>query len=256
MPSQIGEFLALFPLSVLVWAGHMVVFHGAGLGFELCDRKGWLRRYKQRDRERLAYADILPRVLLNQTFVLLPAMWLCEKFGLAYTGPEHIGWAWAIAAIVLMTIGHDIVQYFAHRFLLHNPRFRWLGHGIHHSTGASKSITACYMSAPDFFLTIVCPYLVPLILIGGGTGDLGFQLLVAGLGAVGGLYEHSGYDFAAGIRQSAAAGQAPLLRLIPPSLVSSHAHGEHHRRSRVSFSDGFGSPGLCDAIFRTRWDLR
>jgi sterol desaturase/sphingolipid hydroxylase (fatty acid hydroxylase superfamily) len=256
MPFQFGLIPALLPLSVLVWAGHMLVFHAVGLGFELCDRKGWLRRYKVRDRERFAYLDFLPRVLINQTFILLPAMWLCERFGLAYTGSKHISLAWAIAAIVLMTIGHDIVQYMSHRFLLHNARFHWLGHGVHHSTGASKSITACYMSAPDFFLTIVCPYLVPLILIGGGTADSGFQLLVASLGAIGGLYEHSGYDFAAGIRQSLAAGTSSLLRLIPQSLISSHAHGEHHRRSRVSFSDGFGSPGLCDALFRTRWDLR
>jgi len=209
-----------------------------------------------RDREKFAYLDFLPRVLINQTFILLPAMWLCERFGLAYTGSAHIGLAWAVAAMVLMTIGHDIVQYFAHRFLLHNSRLRWLGHGLHHSTGASKSITACYMSAPDFFLTIVCPYLVPLVVIGGGTADLRFQLLVASLGAIGGLYEHSGYDFAVGIRQSLTAGKSSFLRLIPPSLLSSHAHGEHHRRSRVSFSDGFGSPGMCDAIFRTRWDMR
>jgi sterol desaturase/sphingolipid hydroxylase (fatty acid hydroxylase superfamily) len=256
MPLQIGQILTLLPLSAVVWVGHMLVFHSVGVAFELCDRKGWLRRYKVRDRERLAYLDYLPRVLFNQTFILLPAMWLCERLGLAYTGSKHIGLLWAVVVIVLMTIGHDIVQYFAHRFVMHSPRFRWLGHGLHHSTGASKSITACYMSAPDFFLEIVCPYLVPLIVIGGGTADLGFQLLVASLGALGGLYEHSGYDFAPGIRRSLAAKTSPLLRLIPSSLISSHAHGEHHRRSRVSFSDGFGSPGLCDAIFRTRWDMR
>ena len=72
------------------------------------------------------------------------------------------------------------------------------------------------------------------------------------LGAVGGLYEHSGFDFAAGLK----AVPQRWLSHIPASLLSSHAHGEHHRRSRVSFSDGFGSPGLCDLIFRTRWDLR
>jgi len=38
-------------------------------------------------------------------------------------------------------------------------------------------------------------------------------------------------------------------------LVSSHAHGEHHRVGDVSFSDGFGSPGICDTLFATRWDL-
>jgi sterol desaturase/sphingolipid hydroxylase (fatty acid hydroxylase superfamily) len=247
---------SVVPLSVLVWAGHMVVFHGVGLGFEWADRTGALRRYKVRERENGAYSDYLPRVLLNQTFVLLPAMWLCERLGLAFTGPQHIGWAFAILAIVLMTIGHDIVQYATHRWLLHDTRFHWLGHRLHHSTGASKSISACYMSAPDFFLEIVCPYLLPLILIGGGTADLGFQVLVAGLGAIGGLYEHSGYDFAAGIPQSADVGHKSVLRLVPVFLISSHAHGEHHRRYCVSFSDGFGSPGLCDRIFRTRWDLR
>lgn len=246
----------MLPLSVLVWAGHMLVFHSVGLGFEWCDRTGALRRYKLRDRENGAYRDYLPRVLFNQTFVLLPAMWLCERLGLAFTGPQRIGLGFAVLAIVLMTVGHDVVQYAAHRCLLHNPRFRWLGHRLHHSTGASKSISACFMTAPDFFLTIVCPYLVPLILIGGGTADLDFQLLVAALGAVGGLYEHSGYDFAARLRTSAAAGSNSILRLIPASLISSHAHGEHHRRFHVSFSDGFGSPGLCDTIFRTRWDLR
>jgi hypothetical protein len=107
------------------------------------------------------------------------------------------------------------------------------------------------MSAPDFFLTIVAPYLLPLILIGGGTANVPFQLLVACLGAVGGLYEHSGYDFV-----SALGVPGRRIALIPSSLISSHAHGEHHRRSRVSFSDGFGSPGLCDLVFRTRWDLR
>jgi sterol desaturase/sphingolipid hydroxylase (fatty acid hydroxylase superfamily) len=243
------------PLSVLVWAGHMVVFHTVGLAFEWSDRSGALRRFKLRKRDRLGYLDFLPRVLFNQTFVLLPAMVICEELGIAFVGAPRIGLGFAAIAVPLMTIGHDIVQYGAHRFLLHNRCFHWLGHNLHHSTGASKSISACYMSAPDFFLEIVCPYLVPLILIGGGSADIRFQLLVACLGAVGGLYEHSGYDFAARLK-TATSWRAWLLRLVPASLISSHAHGEHHRRSRVSFSDGFGSPGLCDAVFRTRWDSR
>jgi sterol desaturase/sphingolipid hydroxylase (fatty acid hydroxylase superfamily) len=240
------------PVSVVVWAGHMIVFHGIGGAFELCDRVGALQRFKIRKHDRLTYAAALPRVLFNQTFVLLPAMWLCEKTGLAFTGSPKIGLAFAVLALVLMTIGHDIIQYAAHRGLLHNAQFRWLRHDLHHSTGASRAITACYMSVPDFFLTIVCPYLVPLIVIGGGTANVPFQLLVACLGAVGGLYEHSGYDFAAMLK----AAPRRWIAFIPASLISSHAHGEHHRRSRVSFSDGFGSPGLCDLLFRTRWDLR
>lgn len=246
------HLLLSLPLSVVVWGGHMIVFHVVGFGFERCDRTGALRSFKIRHRERLAYRAILSRVLFNQCCVLLPAMWLCERSGLAFVGPRAITFVYGAVALVLLTIGHDIVQYAGHRWVLHNTRFGWLKHGLHHSTGASKAITACYMSVPDFFLTIVCPYLVPLILIGGGTSNLAFQLLVACLGAVGGLYEHSGYDFAVAL---AAAPRRRTASVIA-SLISSHAHGEHHRRSRVSFSDGFGSPGLCDLIFRTRWDLR
>ena len=252
MSATAAALWALLPVSVVVWAGQMLVFHGIGFGFELCDRAGALQKYKVRRHERLTYADALPRVLFNQTFLLLPAMWLAERTGLAFTGSPRISFAFAALALVLMTIGHDVVQYAAHRGLLHNAGFRWLRHDLHHSTGASRAITACYMSAPDFLLTIVCPYLVPLILIGGGTANVPFQLLIACLGAVGGLYEHSGYDFALALRVRT----RRRLALVPASLVSSHAHGEHHRRSRVSFSDGFGSPGLCDLVFRTRWDLR
>lgn len=250
--SEAPKLSMFVPLSVVVWMGQMIVFHGVGLGFEFCDRRAALLKFKVRGRDRLSYRTTLPRVLFNQICILLPAMWLCEKSGLAFVGSSTISLAYAAGALAFMMIGHDVVQYATHRWLLHNPCFSWLRHGIHHSTGASRAITACYMSTPDFFLTIVCPYLVPLVLIGGGTSNMLFQLLVACLGAVGGLYEHSGYDFG-----GVAAG-APGRRgsLLPASLISSHAHAEHHRRSRVSFSDGFGSPGLCDLIFRTRWDLR
>jgi sterol desaturase/sphingolipid hydroxylase (fatty acid hydroxylase superfamily) len=234
----------------------MVVFHAVGLGFEWCDGGGRLRRFKVRRRDRLSYAQFLPRVLFNQTFVLLPAMWLLQVLNLAFVGAPRIGFGVAILVLVAMTVGHDIVQYVTHRFIMHSRRLRWLGHNLHHSTGASKSISACYMSAADFFLTIVCPYLVPLVLVGGGTTDLRFQLLLASLGAIGGLYEHSGYDFTAGLKKGSRSLPTAILSRLPAPLVSSHAHGEHHRRACVSFSDGFGSPGLCDAIFRTRWDLR
>jgi len=46
---------------------------------------------------------------------------------------------------------------------------------------------------------------------------------------------------------------APGLR-FPWLMISSHAHGEHHRRNTVSYSDGFGSPGLCDRLFGTAWN--
>ena len=60
---------------------------------------------------------------------------------------------------------------------------RKLKHSIHHSTGASKGISACFMSGPDFFLEIVLPYLLPLAIIGGGGSDIVFHTMIAGLGA-------------------------------------------------------------------------
>ncbi len=250
-----GQLPVWLPLSVLTWAVTMAVYHGVGFGFELCDRKNWLPGAKVRNVDRLTYAEMLPRVLANQIFVLLPAMVLLQWAGLAFTGAAHLSPLRFVVNLVAMGIGHDIVQYIAHRGILHRPSLmKSLGHTLHHSTGASKSISACYMSAADFLLEIALPYLVPLVLVGGGGSDMLFQFLVAGLGAFGGLYEHSGYDFAVPLRETRVFKALPQIGAIIEGLVTSKAHGEHHRRSNVSFSDGFGSPGICDTLFATRWD--
>ncbi len=243
------------PLSLVTWAVMMAVFHGVGLLFELSDRTGALASFKVRDNDRLGYFELLPRILFNQIFILLPAMVAFQYMGLAFTSALRLSPWHFLAGVVLMGVGHDIVQYVFHRFVLHRPGLiRKLGHSVHHSTGAAKAISACYMSPTDFFLEIVLPYLVPLALIGAGA-DVLFHLTVAGLGAIGGLYEHSGYDFAVRFPQSSRSRSRlqPLAWLS--HLVTSKAHGEHHRRSNVSFSDGFGSPGICDTIFKTRWDI-
>jgi sterol desaturase/sphingolipid hydroxylase (fatty acid hydroxylase superfamily) len=243
------------PLSVLAWSVMMLVYHAAGLLFEWADRTKILASFKVRDTDRLGYAALLPRVLFNQIFVLLPAMAALQFTRLAFTGAPHMSIWHFVAGLVLIGIGHDIVQYAFHRFFLHRPSlFRRLGHSVHHSTGAARAISACYMSAPDFFLEIVLPYLVPLALIGAGA-DISFQLVAASLGAIGGLYEHSGYDFAVRLPRKIFSGGRFQPLAILAQLITSKAHGEHHRRSNVSFSDGFGSPGLCDTIFKTRWDL-
>jgi sterol desaturase/sphingolipid hydroxylase (fatty acid hydroxylase superfamily) len=243
------------PLSVFAWAAQMVVFHGVGLLFEWSDRAGMLSSYKVRGIERLTYFQLLPRVLFNQIFVLLPAMVAFQYAGLAFTGAPHLSALHFVAGMLLMGVGHDIVQYVFHRFVLHRPGLiRKLGHSVHHSTGAAKSISACYMSTADFFLEIVLPYLIPLALVGAGA-DVSFHLVVASLGAIGGLYEHSGYDFAVRLARGNGSGSRLQPRAWLAAAVTSKAHGEHHRRSNVSFSDGFGSPGICDTIFKTRWDL-
>lgn len=175
--------------------------------------------------------------------------------GLAFTGALHLSPWRFIIYMALIAVGHDVVQYATHRYVLHHPRLmRKLGHAVHHSAGASKAISACYMSAPDFFLEIVLPYLLPLVLVGGGGSDVLFQVVVAGLGAFGGVYEHSGYDFAVPLRDTRFFKAVPILGRIVAAAITSKAHGEHHRRFDVSFSDGFGSPGICDTVLATRWD--
>ncbi len=250
-----GPLPEWLPLSVLTWIAMMAVFHGFGAAFEFCDRTGRLGAAKVRRADKLGYFELLPRVLFNQVFVLLPCMVFLQWARLAFVGPAHLGLWRFIFGMALMAVGHDVVQYATHRYILHNPKMmRTLGHAVHHSTGASKAISACYMSAPDFFLEIVLPYLLPLVLIGGGGSDITFQLLVAGLGAFGGVYEHSGYDFAVPLRKTHFFQKLPILGWILDALITSHAHGEHHRRFNVSFSDGFGSPGICDTVMSTRWD--
>ncbi|MGH6934726.1 MAG: sterol desaturase family protein, partial [Methylocella sp.] len=180
---DVSSFLPWWlPLSVLVWAVQMAVFHGVGLLFEWSDRTGMLASFKVRDNDRLGYFELLPRVLFNQILVLLPAMIAFQYAGLAFTGAPHLSVWYFLAGLVFMPIGHDIVQYVFHRFVLHRPGLILkLGHSVHHSTGASKAISACYMSPADFFLEIVLPYLVPLALIGAGA-DVLFHLTIASLG--------------------------------------------------------------------------
>ena len=197
------------PLSVLTFAVQMLVYHGVGLWFEWCDRSGRMRPFKMRAAERMSYFELMPRVLANQFFILLPSMMALQYFGFAFVGAPHLGAPHFLVALVLMGVGHDIVQYASHRFLLHRPGLiRKLGHSVHHSTGASRSISACYMSGGDFFLEIVLPYLLPLIVVVAGA-DIAFQLTVASLGAIGGLYEHSGYDFSAKLPRSATGTEGP-----------------------------------------------
>jgi len=247
--------LSLAPLSAKIWLVQMIAYHGIGLWFEWLDRTGRLQRFKFKRLERMRYFEMLPRVLANQAFILLPAMLFMQWAGLAYVGSPTVSLPVFIACVAFMTVGHDIIQYIAHRFVLHRPdMMRRLGHAVHHSTIGSLGISACYMSAADFFLEIVCPYLVPLAFVPLGTNFLVHSLVVTG-GAFGGLYEHSGYDFSLALREPKD-GRAPgRLRLALAKMISSEAHAAHHARGNVSFSDGFGSSNICDTLFRTRFDL-
>ena len=268
------------PLSLYVWAFQQVIFHAVGLLFEYSDRTGALRDAKVRGEKawRRSYDKLLPQVLFNQTFLLLPSMMLAEYMGWGFSGTTRLHPLRFVANLPAMAIGHDVVQYVFHRFLLHQPNIklmRFLRHSVHHSTRASTAISACYMSPQDFCLEIVLPYLLPLAMVGGGGADWRFHFMVAGSGAIGGLYEHSGYDFSAilpGVTakmgDSAAKTEGidayepdftsytwAVVRPLLAGFLDNRAHSEHHWRGNVSFSDGFGSPGACDTLFKTRWDL-
>ncbi|CAG9998264.1 unnamed protein product [Clonostachys byssicola] len=252
------------PISIYIWLAQEAVFHGTSALFEWLDKTGTGKCFKIRAVDRKPYVHYLRHVLFNQFFILLPSMLVAEYSGLCFTGPaiEAHHWGQVLVSLVGMAIGHDIVQYITHRFLLHQPNvflMRALRHSVHHSTGATKAISACYMSAPDFFLEIVLPYLIPLALVGGGGSGTAFHSLVAGLGAIGGLYEHSGYDLSVNLRGSGKAdrdgSEQGLLSTIASKFLDNRSHAQHHVRGNVSFSDGFGSPGISDTIFGTRWDL-
>ena len=252
---MLDSLVSWAPLSAQIWLVQMLAYHGFGLWFEWLDRSGRLKRLKFKRMERLGYFDMLPRVLANQTFILLPAMLFLQRAGLAFVGSPTLSLPVLLASIAAMTVGHDIVQYIAHRFVLHRPdMMRQLGHALHHSAIGSLGISACYMSAADFFLEIVCPYLIPLAFVPLGSNFLVHALIVAA-GAFGGLYEHSGYDFARALREPEEGDSPGRLRLALARMVSSEAHAAHHSRGDVSFSDGFGSSNLCDTLFRTRFDL-
>lgn len=270
------------PLSAKAWLVQELVFHVFAYAFELADRYALLPIAKVRSTERKTYSQLLSKVLLNQVLVLLPSMMLAEYLEWCFTGPDQLSPLRFALNIPAMALGHDAVQYLAHRYLLHQPNIkllRLLRHGVHHSTGATQAISACYMSVPDFFLEIILPYLLPLALVGGGGSDARFHMFIAGAGAIGGLYEHSGYDFSAylpvtSIRTASSPDAAPskefqldkqrdeelgpvLSRVVLAlaGFLDNRAHSQHHTRANVSFSDGFGSPGVFDWLLKTRWDM-
>ena len=130
----------LLPLSAKIWLVQMAAFHLIGLGFHWLDTSGRLASYRVRPPERRSYLELMPRVLANQILVLLPAMMAVEWLGLAFVGAPHIAPIMWLVGMAGMTVGHDVVQYVTHRYVLHRPSLmRTLGHSVHHTTAAGRS---------------------------------------------------------------------------------------------------------------------
>jgi hypothetical protein len=229
------------PLSLTCFFGHFFVFHLGCLVFEVFDRNSWFHGYKEFKGDRQKYLELLPQVLFNQFFILLPAMYLSEKAGIAFNSfdlhhqpIQQSMWEY-VSQAAWMTVGHDLFFYLGHRFLLHSVwGYQFFKHDVHHSTKASIALSSMYMAPSDYLLEICIPYLVPLSFL---KADAGFNFIAIALGSLGGMYEHSGYNF------------WPRF----PGL-STMAHGMHHTRYNCSFSDGVGSSNIMDGLFRTSYE--
>ena len=129
----------------------------------------------------------------------------------------------------LMGVVHDVVFYFGHKALHWPALFRF--HQLHHQSSGAVAASSLYMSPLDFFVEIILPYGVFLCLI---RTDLRFDVLLASLGSLLAMYEHSGYCFT-------------TVRAFDSRMHISH----HVGRLNGSFSEGVGSPGYMDLLFGT-----
>jgi sterol desaturase/sphingolipid hydroxylase (fatty acid hydroxylase superfamily) len=220
--------------ALLSWLLFMLAFHAACYGFELCDSRGYFFKHKhfRGTPESPSYAAMLPTVLRNQAFCLLPSMIIFSRLGLMVpsrpvsSSPQNI-----LASFVLSAATHEVLFYLGHRFVLHTPwGYVKFNHSLHHSSPTNSAISSMYMAPIDFLLEIVLPYIGALWLsVAAGVCSPGFAVATLPLGSLGGLYEHSGYNF---------------LRGVPGLDTALHAN--HHTHRDCSFADGVGAPSLLD----------
>lgn len=238
------------PVSVCTWLFQLLTFLFAGTIFQLLDHFKLCRSFKTQSNDSVNFWRCFLTAMKNQVFILLPAMIFAENYGLAFFPRRkfHSPFYFWISDEMLdqmvlflligfwMALGHDILFYIGHRFILHSTwGFHYFRHSIHHSTKASCGISAMFMSPEDFLIEIVVPYLFPLFLASSWM-DLRLHSVILSLGTIGGIYEHSGYNF------------FPFFESF-----STMAHFMHHSRYNCSFSDGFGSPCMMDSLLKTSY---
>lgn len=210
--------------------------------FYYIDKYNLLNKYKIHHETicNVNYSTILTRVSINQICILLPTMVLLENFNIIKLNNDNIINIYTLFSLPLFSFGHDIIQYIMHRFLSHNYYlYNLLGHNIHHKINANIAISAIYMSNCDFILIIVLPYIIPLIIIG-NNNNLFINILIISSGMLGGVYEHSGYDFSKIFKNK-----------FIGNFFNNKLHFIHHKKLKVNFSNGFGSTSISDRIFKT-----
>ena len=222
------------------WLLFMVVFHSLGIMFYYFDKVDLFPRHKQfrGSSSTPTYSQMLPLVLFNQILILLPAMLISEHYSLIFVPNPNA--APFLPSFIFISIAipqlHEIFFYIFHRYILHSSfGYYFFNHKVHHDSRTHCSISAMYMSPPDFILEILLPYLFPLYL----TAKLKYCpplvcVVVLPFGGLGGLYEHSGYNF------------FPNIKVLDTTV-----HGQHHRMWNCSFADGVGTTSLMDSTFGT-----
>jgi len=219
--------------AVAMWLNHMLVWHAACAFFALCDARAYFSRYKiSRGRDRVSWRSVMPVVLRNQIFILLPAMVVLAYNEVAFALASHPWWL-VVVHTQLVQLTHDTIFYFGHRLLHTRALYTLSGHALHHRSNGGTAAASMYMSAPDFCVEIVAPFLVHLALF---DTDPRFDHLLAFAGTLSALYEHSGYCF------------------THWRVLDTRAHCSHHAaRPHGSFSEGALSTGLWDWLLGTSW---
>lgn len=179
--------------------------------------------------------DILWSGICNLVCVMFPTMMYLAVQDAGYT---FTGWCCdsmldRIKIAIWMMMGHELLFYTCHRYILHSKTgYKLFGHAMHHQSDAGCGATALYMTFPDFALEIVVPYVLPLIMCPFNIGLIEHVVIVI-LGMVGGVYEHSGYNF------------------FKHYGIDTSFHWLHHGIKGVNFGNGVGTLGILDAVLDT-----
>ena len=223
----------------------MLVFHGMGTVLQIFDAYGICQQFKEfKATDKMpTYYEMLPQVLWNQIVILLPCMMITgytrwtvpNENEVNLTANMNMVLKWFCALIIGLS-GHEICFYLTHRFLLHS-KWGWtfFEHHVHHSAKTHSSISAMYMSSLDFLVEIVVPFLVPVMVVCAlNLSDRFTVITLLPSGTIGGILEHSGYNF-----------------LPQFTLTDTAPHARHHRMKNCSYADGFFAPNILDNVFET-----
>ena len=221
--------------ALIIWIVHFFVWNAFAAFFAISDYREWFKKYKIARDHRISYLKILPTALFNQIFVMLPVMLFIDYFDFGFGNNHHPWWILILHAYALGII-HDIVFYFGHRLLHTKIGFKKLRHYIHHESQGGTAAASLYMSPSDFFIEIVAPYMTFILIF---PTNFYFNCLLASIGSVAAMYEHSGYCFTTW------------------SPLDTRPHISHHgKRINASFSEGVLSPGWCDKLSGSSFTAR